>query len=387
MLILPVMRRRRQHNGRIFSRFLSPQLVDRVLSGHLSVTLGGTEKKGTIFFSDIVGFTKLAPRMGAQNVMLLLNRYFTVMQEIIFRRGGAIDKCQGDSIMAHWGVIGDMPDSTANAVAASLEMQIALFNFNRDEVLREGTQLPPTPLAHGIGLNTGIVCAGNIGSERKIEFTVIGEPVNLTSRIESMAGRYQVFVGEPTYSEIKSRSFCVRMPEWSAKNVEHAPAIYSVRGIVLPPLGNTDQAAAGGTGGLQIQDLLLCLPSTLRGPGFKLAGIVVRLLPESRGGARLWLQMERNPPLGSVLTLEWDIPEKVFPDLKGEVDGFGPPQVPRLRPKTPAVPQADYSTGAQERPMGAVSFRIAVLPPELAQWRPGLLLQSDLKSADDIVRK
>ena len=169
------------------SRFLSPNLVEQVLKGNVSVELGGTEKKGTIFFSDIVSFTKLAAKMTAQNVVTLLNRYFTVMQNIIFRRGGSIDKCAGDNIMAHWGVVGDMPDFTASAVTSSVEMQIALFRFNRDEKRKNEITLPPVPLGHGIGLNTGIVCAGNIGSDRKIEFTVIGDAVNLSARIEAMA--------------------------------------------------------------------------------------------------------------------------------------------------------------------------------------------------------
>lgn len=129
------------------SRFLSPQLVDQMLKGKLNVTLGGTEKKGTIFFSDIVGFTRLASKMGAESVVTLLNRYFTVMQNIVFRRGGSIDKCAGDNIMAHWGVVGEIPNFTACAVTAATEMQIALFEFNRDEALKKEIALPPTPWA------------------------------------------------------------------------------------------------------------------------------------------------------------------------------------------------------------------------------------------------
>ena len=125
------------------SRFLSPQLVEGVVKGNLSVSLGGTEKKGTIFFSDIVSFTKMAEKMSAHNVVTLLNRYFTVMQNIIFKRGGSIDKCAGDAIMAHWGVIGDAPGFTVAAVTSSVEMQIALFAFNRDETRKKEIVLPP----------------------------------------------------------------------------------------------------------------------------------------------------------------------------------------------------------------------------------------------------
>ena len=356
------------------SRFLSPDLVEEVVNGNLSVALGGTEKKGTIFFSDIVSFTKLAGRMSAQNVVTLLNRYFTVMQNIVFRRGGSIDKCQGDNIMAHWGVLGDQGDFTASAVTAAIEMQIALFTFNRDEALRNEIVLPPTPLGHGIGVNTGIVCAGNIGSDRKIEFTVIGDTVNLSARIEALAGRGQVFVGEPTWEEIKERAFCIRMPDCPAKNVEKPLPIYSVRGIVPPDCVLKPKPGEA----LPLGALLFSLPCMLNGEAQR-SGAMATQIVHSEGGLRLTLQTEKAFEPGAGVTLDWALPEKpTLPRLAGTVEKCSPPHVKTASGQTP-------KDEPQFAP-GTLVLKVASVPPELAAWRPGVLLQSDLKSAEEIIR-
>ena len=373
------------------SRFLSPNLVDQVLKGVLSVELGGTEKKGTIFFSDIVSFTKLASKMSAQNVVTLLNRYFTVMQNIIFRRGGSIDKCAGDNIMAHWGVVGDMEDFTASAVTASVEMQIALFRFNRDEARKAEIMLPSVPLGHGIGLNTGIVCAGNIGSDRKIEFTVIGDAVNLSARIEAMAGRFQTFIGEPTYNEIKDRLLCVRMPDCPAKNVEKPLPVYSVRGIVPPPL---DIEHKGDTK----HELLLSMPCTLKGDdGISVSGMVTRVTPGQGSAGSIVMQIDRHIPPGTKVTLQWNVPEKpTLSDVSGIVEKC--PKDPEEKAITETVKTGsdtakhhDHVKGMTAILGGPVAAGVLVLktellPPDIAAFKPGVLIPTDLKSHEDIVR-
>ena len=375
------------------SRFLSPNLVDQVLKGALSVELGGTEKKGTIFFSDIVSFTKLASKMSAKNVVTLLNRYFTVMQNIIFRRGGSIDKCAGDNIMAHWGVVGDMPDFTASAVASSVEMQIALFRFNRDETRKAEIQLPSVPLGHGIGLNTGIVCAGNIGSDRKIEFTVIGDAVNLSARIEAMAGRFQTFIGEPTYMEIKDRLLCIRMPDCPAKNVANLLPVYSVRGIVPPPLDNESPDTK--------HELLLAMPCVLKlGDETKVPGMVTRITPAASGsGGSIIMQIERHVLPGTAALLEWDVPEKpTMSAVSGSVDKCPKDPEPNTAltetAQTPAATAAKHHehvkgfTAILGGPIapGTLVFKTDNLPPDIAAIKAGVLIPTDLKSHEDIVR-
>jgi len=379
------------------SRFLSPNLVEEVLKGNLSVQLGGTEKKGTIFFSDIVSFTKLAAKMQARDVVTLLNRYFTVMQNIIFRRGGSIDKCAGDNIMAHWGVVGDQADFTAQAVCASVEMQNALFTFNRDEARKKEIVLPSVPLGHGLGLNTGIVCAGNIGSDRKIEFTVIGDAVNLSARIEAMAGRFQTFIGEPTWTEVKDRVFAIRMPDLPAKNVDHLLPVYSIRGIVPPKEGAPVQE-----GPLPVNDLLFSLPCVLEGADFKVPGMVTRIARGNAGGTRVYMQSDREVPVGTQVKLAWDVPEvPSLPALDGEVErwmGLEEPKSSATQRTTPnlaatmAPTEPDYHAKGGTAvlpvglPPGTIVLKVAALPEGLSEWRPGTLLKSDLKSHEEIVR-
>jgi len=357
------------------SHFLSPQLVDQVLEGKLSVELGGTEKKGTIFFSDIVGFTKLASKMSPQNVVALLNRYFTVMQNIIFKRGGSIDKCAGDNIMAHWGVVGETPNFTLAAAAACVEMQIALFTFNRDEARKKEIVLPPTPLGHGIGLNTGVVCAGNIGSDRNIEFTVIGYALNLSARIEAMAGRGQTFFGEGTFAEIKDLALCVRMPDCPAKNVEKPLPVYSVRGIVPPERIETKQ----------LQDVLFCLPCVLTAGNERVEAVVTCIRP-APSGFKLRLEVERPLPEGLDITVSWALPEKPsLPAFAAKVERCGQTGD---NPGSAASTAQGRMTAILEEPIHAGGMLLVApqLPPEIAGLGPGVLLPSDLTSHEQIIR-
>jgi adenylate cyclase len=362
------------------SHFLSPELVEQVLRGQLSVELGGAEKKGAIFFADIVGFTKLAGQMRAQNVVALLNRYFAVMQNIVFQRGGSIDKCEGDNIMAHWGVLGNQPDFSLQAVTAALEMQNALFAFNRDEAQKKEIELPPLPLGQGIGLNTGLVYAGNIGSDRKIEFTVIGETVNISSRLEGLAGRGQVFIGAPAWEELKGRLFCIRLPACRVKNVARPLEIYSVRGV-LPPEALEDGAPAAG-------QMLFSLPCFLAAKGTKTAAVAIALQLDKKGGAKLALKAANALPAGTVVSLEWNVPEKrSWPKLDGQVESCGP--FDRKEFKAFATHQAEACSAdalfSSVRP-GVLVLNVQNLPAETARWMPGVTLESDLKTSEEIVR-
>ena len=369
------------------SRFLSPQLVEEVLNEKQSIELGGVEKKGTIFFSDIVGFTKIASKMKPQHVVAVLNRYFTVMQNIIFKRGGSIDKCAGDNIMAHWGMLGDLPFCAENGVTAAVEMQIALFTFNRSEMLRQREEdFTPVILGHGIGLNTGMVCAGNIGSERKIEFTVIGDAVNLSARIEAMAGREQTFIGEPTWLEVMYRGFAFRMPDCPAKNVAHLLPVYSIRGIVPPPAKGVAENPAEWT----IADILLCLPCRLIvDNGEKINAVVVSIVPNAeKTQARVELHVERYIKQGAKVELEWDLPEKpVFPGFKGDVEASYPlTGKDEFNPTASTIARGRTAILQGRMEPGMLVLKVTELPPEIAAIRPGLLVPSDLKTYDEIVR-
>ncbi|MEI6236186.1 MAG: adenylate/guanylate cyclase domain-containing protein, partial [Planctomycetota bacterium] len=369
------------------SRFLSPQLVEEVLNEKQSIELGGVEKKGTIFFSDIVGFTKIASKMKPHHVVALLNRYFTVMQNIIFKRGGSIDKCAGDNIMAHWGMLGNLPYCAESGVTSSVEMQIALFTFNRTEMLRPKEEgFTPVILGHGIGLNTGMVCAGNIGSERKIEFTVIGDAVNLSARIEAMAGREQTFIGEPTWEDVKTRSFAFRMPNCPAKNVAHLLPVFSVRAIIPPPEKGVTEDPATWT----VADMLLCLPCRIvLESGEKVNAVVVSLVPASvPGEAQLELHVERYVKHGQAVKFEWDLPEKLsFPGFDAMVESSFPLSGDStFNPTASMIARGRTSLIVGKMEPGMMVLKTKNMPPEVAAIGPGVLMPSDIKSHEDIIR-
>jgi len=368
------------------SRFLSPQLVEEVLSEKLSIALGGVVKHSTVFFSDIVGFTKLARTMSPQNVAALLNRYFTVMQNIVYKRGGSIDKCAGDQIMAHWGVLGDLKDYTAHAVTAAVEMQVDLFNFNRAEAQRKEEGYKPVALGHGIGLSSGDVCAGNIGSERKIEFTVIGDPVNMSARIEAMAGRGQTFLGEPTFEEVKARAFCLRMPPCPAKNVDEPLPIFSVRGIVPPP---DKKDEPDDPESWTLSDLLLCMPCTLQqADGTAVAGVVTGIHLMPGGAGKLEMHIEKFIAPSTRVKLDWNVAEKKsLPPLEGEVEACFPcADVPQAGMTTSQIARGRTAILAGRAVPGMLTLKVTEFPKLIADLRPGTLIDSDFKSHEEIIR-
>src|SRR5262245_61949946 len=159
-------------------------------------------------------------------VVAKLNRYFTIMQKVIYAHGGNVDKFNGDGLMAFWGVPRAGAYDESDAALTAIRMQQKLWPFNL-QLCAEGQQ----PVHMGIGLNSGEFIAGNIGSEDKIEFTLIGDTVNLAARIEHLAGRYQVLVSEATWLSMQNRVCAVRLPPVLVKGKSHPVTLYSIRAI------------------------------------------------------------------------------------------------------------------------------------------------------------
>lgn len=155
-------------------------------------------KKITILLSDIRGFSEITEAYPATEVVRLLNRYFSCMGGIITRYGGMIDKLMGDSIMVLFGIPDAKPDDVERALACAVEMQLAMNNFNA-----ENRTLNLPDLYMGIGINTGTVVVGDLGSEHYNEYTVIGDEVNLTARIEAHCLRGQILISAKTYKLAK----------------------------------------------------------------------------------------------------------------------------------------------------------------------------------------
>ena len=183
-----------------FRRLLSPAIAEQVLSGELEVQQGGELRETTVLFADIRGFTRISESSEPQVVVEALNEYFERMVEIVFRYEGTLDKFIGDEMMVLFGAPVAHRDDPVRAVQAALEMQKAMAGLNEQHVAHG---LPPFQI--GIGINTGEVVAGYIGSSQAMEYTVIGDPVNTCSRLCSIAEPEQILISEGTVERLRGR--------------------------------------------------------------------------------------------------------------------------------------------------------------------------------------
>lgn len=189
-------RERLMHN---FTRYVSQHVMESILKTETQVKLAGERRKITLLFSDIRKFTKLAEKLDPENVVSLLNEYFATMVDIIFKNRGTLDKFLGDGMMIEFGVPIDDDLQEYHAVKTALEMQQALKEMC-DKWEKEGKPR----IEIGIGIHTGIAIVGNIGSEKRIEYTAIGDTVNVAARIEQQTKEYKtpILISETTVQAI-----------------------------------------------------------------------------------------------------------------------------------------------------------------------------------------
>jgi len=189
--------------ARSFERYLAPHVVDALLKDPEAVVLGGTRQTATMMFADIRGFTEISERLMPEEVVELLNRYLGPVVNVIFSNSGLLDKFYGDGIMAVFGAPRPSDDDAQRAVTAAQQIleQVRLLN---------GQAGVTWPLSVSIGLATGDVVAGHIGSERRLEYTVVGDAVNLASRLQGIAEPNQILADESTYERVKGRLTATR---------------------------------------------------------------------------------------------------------------------------------------------------------------------------------
>lgn len=190
-------KRRRQVEG-MFGRYVSRQVRDFLIEHPEAANPSGRKERLTIFFSDIRGFTSMSEKMEPQEVQQLLSEYFTEMTSILFRHGGTLDKFMGDAIMAFFGNPEPQPDHAKRAVLMALDMQEAIARLNR-KWAGEGRRT----IGVGMGINTGDVTVGNLGSKDFLDYTVIGDAVNLACRLEQNAKAGEIIITQATYDEVK----------------------------------------------------------------------------------------------------------------------------------------------------------------------------------------
>lgn len=209
-----------------FSRYVSTQVYERLKRGEIN--LEGETRNATVLFSDIRSFTALSERMQPHEVVTLLNAYFDVMVEIVFKYEGFLNKFIGDALMAVYNVPIDQTEPELRAVRTALEMQSALEKLNRERAERGHFAIKI-----GVGINTGPVTAGNIGHPRRLEYTVIGDTVNLAQRVESqtkVSGK-PVLISESTYEAVASHVLAEPLPPVKVKGKQEPVALYAVRGL------------------------------------------------------------------------------------------------------------------------------------------------------------
>ena len=183
------------------SRYMDAGIADQLLeSGGGEDILGGKSTTATILFSDVRGFTTLTEELGAQGTVSLLNDYFTIMVDCIQNEEGMLDKFIGDAIMAAFGIPLPHDDDEDRAVRAAVSMIRGLWEWNKQ---REGRGEKPIDM--GIGLNTDNVVSGNIGSPKRMDYTMIGDGVNLAARLESACKQYsaRILISENTYAKLR----------------------------------------------------------------------------------------------------------------------------------------------------------------------------------------
>jgi len=182
-----------------FKKYVSKQIVDQLLENDDMLNLGGQEQEATILFSDIRGFTSMSETMAPNEVVETLNEYFNLMIEIIFKYNGTLDKIIGDALMVIYGAPNSTDKDTENAVLTAIEMQEKLIEFNQQRIIYS-----KLPVTIGIGINRGKVISGNIGSRQQMNFTVIGDSVNLASRLCSVAKADEIIVSDAVWKQIKT---------------------------------------------------------------------------------------------------------------------------------------------------------------------------------------
>jgi adenylate cyclase len=209
-----------------FGKYMTASVMEHLLAG--KVALGGESLKVTILFTDIRSFTTISERMDPQQLVALLNEYFTEMVSIVMQEDGVVDKYIGDAIMAVFGAPVPKPGDAVNAVRAAVRMRAALEALNVRLVERG---IPA--LQTGIGIHTGEVVAGNIGSEKRMEYTVIGDPVNLASRLETSTKDLgvNVLISEDTFELTKDFIEARPVREITVKGRARPVMTYEVLGL------------------------------------------------------------------------------------------------------------------------------------------------------------
>jgi class 3 adenylate cyclase/HAMP domain-containing protein len=212
-----------------FGRYVTQEVVTKLLESKEALEMGGETREVSLIMSDLRGFTAITAEMAPEQVITFLNRYLSKMIEILMDNQAVIDEILGDGILAFFGAPEPMEEHPARAVACALQMQTAM-----DEINAENQADGMPQLAMGIGVNTGTVVVGNIGSERRTKYSVVGSDVNFASRMEGFALAGEVLISASTYSRLKDLVEVRNVLQVEVKGMPGKATLYDVQGIGPP---------------------------------------------------------------------------------------------------------------------------------------------------------
>jgi adenylate cyclase len=234
--------REKKRTKATFQVYLDPLVVDQVMNQPEMLKLGGDRRDLTVLFSDIRGFTSFSEKMAPSEVVHFLNQYFDKMTTIIFEHKGTLDKLIGDAVMCFWGHPIQTRDHALLATVTALDMIRAVEELRPTSVLPGGAVLEI-----GIGINSGPMVVGNMGSPSRLSYTVMGDNVNLGSRLESLNKYYgtKILISDATYKVIKGRVFCRELDTILVKGKSQAVTIYEPIGVCRPVEERRDKDRRG----------------------------------------------------------------------------------------------------------------------------------------------
>ncbi|MDE3117433.1 MAG: GAF domain-containing protein [Nitrospirota bacterium] len=289
-------------------RYLSPNVVDDVMkSKEGTLKLGGTKLDCSVLFADICGFTPLSENLDPEQVVRVLNEYFTAMTDIVFRHQGTLDKFIGDAIMAVFGAPVAMPDHASKAVAAAIEMQQEAKRL-REKAEQKGLQ----GFHMRIGVNSGQVVAGNIGSPSRLDYTVVGDTVNVAARLEPLAPADGIVISEATYQQVKDLVKADKLPPVQVKGRTGLVEPYAVFDLLEREPSDTDKKNLRRHDRLEVSLFAIYRDAT---SSRMYQGSIKNI---SRGGVQL--STREVFPLGTEVTLSFSLPNgQKLTDVGGKV--------------------------------------------------------------------
>jgi adenylate cyclase len=219
--------REKQFIRKAFSTYVSHEVVKELIDDPSKFQLGGTKRHMSALFTDLQGFSTISEMLDPESLVSLLNRYLTLMSDTILKERGTIDKYVGDAIVAFFGAPVPLPDHALRACMSALAMKRLEAEFNR-QISEDG--LSSTPLLTRIGINTGSIVAGNMGTDNKMNYTVMGNAVNLAARLEGINKQYGTWIiaSESTILETESRLFTRKLDRVRVVGINEPVRIYEI---------------------------------------------------------------------------------------------------------------------------------------------------------------